>query len=322
MKVSILGMGAFGIALTKILKKDIDVSMWTNFEDELKAVELKRENQAVLSGIKIDKKIKLTTDLEMCVKNSNVIFIAVPAIAVREVANKLSKIVTKEQIICIVTKGIERNTNLFMTDVVKECIDTENICVFAGPSFAIEVANGANIGMVVASENEECKDIIENIISAKNVNITKTSDVVGIEISSAIKNVFAIICAMLNGKGDTDSTRAALFTIILNDFRLVMGVLGGKESTVYSYAGIGDLLLTCLSPKSRNYSFGKLLGSGMSKDEALNNMNVKTVEGLYTLNAIYDILKQKKVEVKSINLLYDVVYNGKKVDNLLKEISN
>ena len=101
-----------------------------------------------------------------------------------------------------------------------------------------------------------------------------------------------------------------------------MGVLGGKEATVYSYAGIGDLLLTCLSPKSRNYSFGKLIGKGMSKDEALNNMNVKTVEGLYTLDAIYDILKQKKVEVRSINLLYDVVYNGKKVDNLLKEISN
>ena len=101
-----------------------------------------------------------------------------------------------------------------------------------------------------------------------------------------------------------------------------MGVLGGKEATVYSYAGIGDLLLTCLSPKSRNYSFGKLIGKGMSIDEALNNMNVKTVEGLYTLDAIYEILKQKKVEVRSINLLYDVVYNGKKVDNLLKEISN
>lgn len=99
---------------------------------------------------------------------------------------------------------------------------------------------------------------------------------------------------MLNGEEDTDSTRAALFTNILNDFRLVMGVLGGNEATVYSYAGIGDLLLTCLSPKSRNYSFGKLIGKGMSKDEALNNMNVKTVEGLYTLDAIYDILKQKK----------------------------
>lgn len=321
MKVSILGMGAFGIALTKILKEDIEVSMWTNFEDELKAVELKRENQAVLPNVKIDKKIELTTDLEKCVKDSSVIFIAVPSVAVRKVATKLNYFICNMQTICIVTKGIEKSTNLFMIDVVKECISTDNICVFAGPSFAVEVANGANIGMVVASENEECKLLIDNVLKKENLSLTSTSDVIGVEISSSVKNVFAIICAMLHDKEDTDSTRAAIFTTILNDFRLVMGVLGGKEATVYSYAGIGDLLLTCMSPKSRNYQFGKLIGSGISKDEALKRMNVKTIEGLYTLDALYDILNQKKIEITSINMLYDIVNNGKKVSNLLKEIS-
>lgn len=321
MKVSILGMGAFGIALTKILKEDIEVSMWTNFEDELKAVELKRENQAVLPNVKIDKKIELTTDLEKCVKDSSVIFIAVPSVAVREVATKLNYFICNMQTICIVTKGIEKSTNLFMIDVVKECISTDNICVFAGPSFAVEVANGANIGMVVASEKEECKLLIDNVLKKENLSLTSTSDVIGVEISSSVKNVFAIICAMLHDKEDTDSTRAAIFTTILNDFRLVMGVLGGKEATVYSYAGIGDLLLTCMSPKSRNYQFGKLIGSGISKDEALKRMNVKTIEGLYTLDALYDILNQKKIEITSINMLYDIVNNGKKVSNLLKEIS-
>lgn len=197
MKVSILGMGAFGIALTKILKKDVEVSMWTNFEDELKAVELKRENTVVLPNVKIDKKVELTTDLEKCVKDSSVIFIAVPAVAVREVANKLKDYITLDQTICMVTKGIERDTNLFMTDVLNECIDAENICVFAGPSFAIEVANGANIGMVIASENDKCKDKIESVISTERLNLTKTSDIIGTQICSAIKNVFAIICAML-----------------------------------------------------------------------------------------------------------------------------
>lgn len=321
MKVSILGMGAFGIALTKILKEDIEVSMWTNFEDELKAVELKRENQAVLPNVKIDKKIELTTDLEKCVKDSSVIFIAVPSVAVRKVATKLNYFICNMQTICIVTKGIEKSTNLFMIDVVKECISTDNICVFAGPSFAVEVANGANIGMVVASEKEECKLLIDNVLKKENLSLTSTSDVIGVEISSSVKNVFAIICAMLHDKEDTDSTRAAIFTTILNDFRLVMGVLGGKEATVYSYAGIGDLLLTCMSPKSRNYQFGKLIGSGISKDEALKRMNVKTIEGLYTLDALYDILNQKKIEITSINMLYDIVNNGKKVSNLLKEIS-
>lgn len=315
-------MGAFGIALTKILNKDIKISMWTNFEDELKAVELKRENPIVLPEVKIDKKVELTTNLEKCVKNSNIIFIAVPAIAVREVASKLQDYIDKEQIICILTKGIEKSTNMFMVDVIKECIDTDNICVFAGPSFAIEVANRANIGMVIASEKEECRNRVLQVINQENACITQTSDVLGVEICSAVKNVFAIICAMLDGMNEADSTRAAVITNLINDFRLIMGILGGKETTIYSYAGIGDLLLTCTSPKSRNYTFGKFLGQGMNTTEALNNMQVKTVEGLYTLDAIFSILKQKKVVINSINLLYDVVYNGKKVDNLLKEISN
>lgn len=322
MKVSILGMGAFGIALTKILNKDIKISMWTNFEDELKSVELKRENPVVLPEVKIDKKVELTTNLEKCVKNSNIIFLAVPAIAVREVASKLQEYIDKEQIICILTKGIEKITNMFMVDVIKECIDTDNICVFAGPSFAIEVANKSNIGMVIASEKEECRNKVLQVINQENACITQTSDVLGVEICSAVKNVFAIICAMLDGMNEADSTRAAVITNLINDFRLIMGVLGGKETTIYSYAGIGDLLLTCTSPKSRNYMFGKFLGQGMNTTEALNNMQVKTVEGLYTLDAIFSILKQKKVVINSINLLYDVVYNGKKVDNLLKEISN
>lgn len=322
MKVSILGMGAFGIALTKILNKDIKISMWTNFEDELKSVELKRENPIVLPEVKIDKKVELTTNLEKCVKNSNIIFLAVPAIAVREVASKLQEYIDKEQIICILTKGIEKITNMFMVDVIKECIDTDNICVFAGPSFAIEVANKSNIGMVIASEKEECRNKVLQVINQENACITQTSDVLGVEICSAVKNVFAIICAMLDGMNEADSTRAAVITNLINDFRLIMGVLGGKETTIYSYAGIGDLLLTCTSPKSRNYMFGKFLGQGMNTTEALNNMQVKTVEGLYTLDAIFSILKQKKVVINSINLLYDVVYNGKKVDNLLKEISN
>ena len=322
MKVSILGMGAFGIALTKILNKDIKISMWTNFEDELKSVELKRENPIVLPEVKIDKKVELTTNLEKCVKNSNIIFIAVPAIAVREVASKLQEYIDKDQVICILTKGIEKITNMFMVDVIKECIDTDNICVFAGPSFAIEVANKSNIGMVIASEKEECRNKVLQVINQENACITQTSDVLGVEICSAVKNVFAIICAMLDGMNEADSTRAAVITNLINDFRLIMGVLGGKETTIYSYAGIGDLLLTCTSPKSRNYMFGKFLGQGMNTTEALNNMQVKTVEGLYTLDAIFSILKQKKVVINSINLLYDVVYNGKKVDNLLKEISN
>lgn len=320
MKVSILGMGAFGIALTKILKKDIKISMWTNFEDELKSVELKRENPIVLPGVKIDSKVELTTDMKKSVKNSDVIFIAVPAVAVREVSNLLKEYITEEQTICILTKGIEKTTNMFMLDIVKEVIVTDNICVLAGPSFAIDVANGGNIGLTLASESDEPKEKVKSVFKDDNICITKTSDIIGVEISSAIKNVFAIICGMVEGRSESDSTKAAVLSVLFNDFRLAMGVLGGRETTIYSFAGIGDFLLTCMSCKSRNYTFGKFLGQGMSLEETLNSMQVKTIEGLYTLDAIYDILKQRQVKINSINLIYEVIYNNRKVENLLKEI--
>ena len=320
MKVSILGMGAFGIALTKTIKKDVKVSIWTNFEDELKSVELKRENPVVLPGVKIDSKVELTTDMKKSVKNADVIFIAVPAVAVREVSNLLKEHITEEQTICILTKGIEKTSNMFMLDIVKEITNTDNICILAGPSFAVDVANGGNIGVTLASEKDEAKEKVESVIKEYNICITKTSDVIGVEISSAIKNVFAIICGMVEGKNESDSTKAAVLTVLFNDFRLAMGVLGGRETTIYSFAGIGDFLLTCMSCKSRNYTFGKFLGQGMNLQEALTNMQVKTIEGLYTLDAICDILNQRQVKINSIDLIYDVIYNNRKVENLLKEI--
>ena len=321
MKVSILGMGAFGIALSKIIKKDIKISMWTNFEDELKSVELKRENVVSLPGIKIDRRVELTNNLEKSVKNADVIFMAIPAIALREVSSMLKEYIDDTKAICVVTKGIEKNTYKFMTEIVKEELNTENVSIFSGPSFAIDMAKKSTIGMVLAAESEGTKEKIISVIEEEFILISNISDVRGVEISSAIKNVFAVLCGMVDGMKESDSTRASILALLLNDFRFVMGVLGGKETTVYSYAGIGDFLLTCMSSKSRNYTFGTYLGQGMNKVEALEKMNVKTVEGLYTLDAIFNILKNKQVKVNSISLLYDVIYNGKKVDNLLKEIA-
>lgn len=323
MKVSILGMGAFGIALTKILKKDIKISMWTNFEDELKSVELKRENPIVLPDVIIDKKVELTTDLQKCLKNSDIVYFAIPSAAIREVAKKSSKYITEDQIICILTKGIEKSTDLFMNQVIKEEIEFDNICMLAGPSFAIDVSNRNSLGMVVAGKDELDRQKIITSLDLNFLTLMQTSDILGVEISAAVKNVFAIICGMMNGMNESDSTKAAIMTSIINDFRLIIGVLGGKESTFYSYAGIGDLLLTCMSPKSRNYTFGTLLGSQPQKSlsDILESMKVKTIEGLYTLESLYSILKEKQIIINSIYLLYDIIYNGKKIDNLLKEIS-
>src|SRR5574344_459230 len=321
MKVSILGTGAFGIAFTKILNKNIDVSMWTNSEEELERLTLKRENVVSLPGIKIDERIELTTDIEKCLKNSNIIYVAVPVAFMREVMEKVAKYAISNQIICVLSKGIEKDTECLIQQIVKEEIPLNEICILAGASFAIDVATRANIGFVLASENNDAKSIVESSLDKSKISLKKSTDVVGIEVGSAIKNVFPMLWGTMDGCGENDSTKAAVLVNIINDFRLIIESLGGNESTVYSYAGLGDLLLTCMSPKSRNYTFGTMIGKGMNGKEAFNSMSVKTIEGLYTLDGLYSILKDKQVNVRSITLLYDIIYNGKVVKNILKEIS-
>ncbi len=321
MKISILGLGAYGIALSKAFyKNDNKVSIWSRFEDEVQSVLIKRENQRLLPGVKIPKEVVITSDLKDCIEKSKVIVIAVPATAVREVAKQLSQIITEEQVICIVTKGIEQKTNKLMSQVVFEETKSNNICFLSGPSFAKELADGTEEGLIVASEDNSNNILIKVCLENESIFVNTTKDIVGVQIAAAVKNVFAILLGICDGLKLSESTRAAILTCIVNDLRIIIEVLGGKEQTVFSYAGIGDLLLTCMSDTSRNYTLGKHIGQGLSMKEALAKMNTKTVEGVYTLKSITSILKKKEIQVKSISLVYDMLYGNVKEHDILRRI--
>lgn len=321
MKVSVLGLGAYAIALAKVLNEnENNVSMWTKFKEEADVVKLKKENKAVLPGVKIPKDVKIFTDLKECIKDSDIIIIAVPTSAVRDVSKALAEVISEKQIICVAAKGIEIDSNMLMTEVVREEIKTDNICVISGPSFAIELATGKEIGFMLASKKKSINLFVKVCLENKNVKIETTTDVIGVQVAGAVKNVFAIIMGMLDGMEKSDSTRAAVLTRLVDDLRFTIEMLGGKPNTVFTYAGIGDMLLTCMSAKSRNYTFGKNIGKGMTPCKALEEMSVKTVEGLYTLDSIYSILKEREIEVKSIKTLYGIVHGNMRVENVLNEI--
>lgn len=323
MKIAILGVGAYGIALANIFfKNGMDVSMWTKFQEEYDIVTLKRENPSVLPGVHVPEKIAITTDLKMCIEDAKIIVMAVPMGAVRVVAKELAGIVYEQQIITIVSKGIEQNTNLFMSEILSEEIKSNNICMISGPSFASEIARGISTGFVVASEHEVSAAMIKSALENENIIVQTSKDLIGVQVAAATKNVFAIMMGILDGMNLEECTRASVLTLLVKDLRLIIEVLGGKSNTVFTYAGIGDMLLTCMSSKSRNYTFGKYLGQGFSKEEAFNQMMTKTVEGLYTLKSLSSLLKEKEVEIKSVEILFQIVYEEKKVENVLREIKN
>ncbi len=319
MKIAILGVGAYGIALAKTLyKNDNKISMWTKFQDEVDVITLKGENINVFPGIKVPKDIEIGTNMEKTVQNAKIIILAVPMNAVRLVSRELSRYITNEQIVCIVSKGIEPNTNLLMSEVVYDEIKTEKICMLSGPSFAMELVSGNEIGFVVASKDIESQMALKVSLENENIAVSVTNDIRGVQIAAASKNVFAILMGILEQNKKSESTRAAVMANICNDLRIIIAILGGRPDTIFSYAGIGDMLLTCMSTKSRNYSFGKYIGGGLSVDEALQKLGTNTVEGLYTLDSLYRLLKEKEVEINSVELLYNVIYKNEKIDKILK----
>ncbi|MBQ8871295.1 MAG: NAD(P)-dependent glycerol-3-phosphate dehydrogenase [Bacilli bacterium] len=312
MKVTILGSGAYGIALALMFNENkCDITLWEKFEEHAKQIRETRINDRVLPNVLIPKNIKIMSDLEESIKNSELIVIAIPAGFVDEVAAELAKYIKKGQHICIATKGIEQDTCLFIDDVVQKYIKTKNIAAISGPSFAVDIANHVPIGLTLATKNKKTAALIHQGLENKTLKLRDTDDLVGTEICGSIKNVIAIAAGMIDGMGLPESTQAMLITESLHDIKELIKALGGDGKTILSFAGFGDLLLTCTSTKSRNFSFGRLIGSGTSKDEIDNYINNTTIEGLYTLKSIHKLIKNKKVDIPIIDLIHDIVFYDK-----------
>ncbi|MBQ2407852.1 MAG: NAD(P)-dependent glycerol-3-phosphate dehydrogenase [Bacilli bacterium] len=319
MKVTILGSGAYGIALALMFNKNnCDITIWERFEDKAKDIIKHRENKQVLPGVKIPDNIKITTDLEDSIVGSELIVIAIPAGFVDEVTLKIKDIVSKEQHICIASKGIEQDTCLFVDDVVRKYIKSKKIAVISGPSFAVDIAKYVPIGLTIASKCKKTIKVVKKGLENDTLKLRETDDMIGTEICGSIKNVMAIASGMLDGMGLPESTQAMFITESLHDIKELIKALGGDGKTVLSFAGFGDLLLTCTSTKSRNFTFGKILGEKRPKNEIDNYIANTTIEGLYTLKSIHKLIKNKKVDIPIVDLVYDIVFNNEDPEELKK----
>ena len=319
MNITILGTGAYGLSLSLMFHKNkCNIKMWTKFEEERDMLIEKREHVKVLPGVKIPSDIYFTTDMKDAVSDADLIVVAVPAGFVDSVSSELKYCITPEQHICIASKGIEQGTCSFVYDILTRYISSENVAVISGPSFAVDIASFCPIGLTLATFNEETEKLIVKALQNEYLKLRSTKDIVGVEICGSIKNVIAIAAGMLDGMGFPESTQAMFITESLNDIKSLIHALGGDKNTILSYAGFGDLLLTATSKKSRNFRFGYLLGSNTSKDEVDYYMNNTTIEGLYTLKSIYKLLRDQKVEMPIIDLIYDIIYKDRDPKDLVK----
>lgn len=323
MNITILGTGAYGLALSAMfLENNCNITMWTKLEDEKEKLEKERCNKLVLPDYKISNKIKITTNLEEAVKNANVIVIAIPVKFVNSTITELKKYYRKNQHICIASKGIEQGSCLFIPSIIKKNIKTNKICVISGGTFAVDMVKKVPLGLSLASKNKSTINIIKKTLQNEYLKLIPTGDIFGVEMYGAIKNVIAIAGGIIDGMGYPESTKCMFITKALNDIMNLIYEMGGNKKTILTYAGIGDLLLTCNSVKSRNYSFGKMIGEKTDKKVIEEYKINTTIEGLYTLKSIYDLINSRKIKVPIINIIYDIVYNDKDIillENYLKK---
>ena len=317
MKVGVLGAGAFGLALSHILVKNkVTVEMWTHNEEEVKVLDKKRISKK-LDGYKIPKEIKFTTNLEETVDGKDLIVMAIPAFAFEDVTKQLTKCIKKKQPVLIATKGIQQNTCLFLNDVFAKYLKN-SVAVISGPTFAVDMIKDAPIGFSMATKSHKTEMVIRKCFENSTTKFRRTRDITGIEICGSIKNVMAIASGMLEGMGVTDSTRALFLTESMNDIKELIDALGGKKKSILSFAGFGDILMTCTSKNSRNFSFGYLIGSGASKEEIDKYLENTTVEGMYTLKSIHKLVRRKKVKMPIINLIHDIIEGKKDKEEMLR----
>lgn len=317
MKIGILGAGAYGMAMASVFDNNgHKIKIWSNSEEEVNLLLANHKSNKIDYIIPDD--FVITTDMKLVVMDADIIVIAVPSEFVRNVCMELNKYFKEEQIICIASKGIENNSCLFMDDVVRQCINTDNIAIISGGTFAEDMVKEVPVGLTLATKSKLAGDMMLKAMENDYVKIQITDDIIGTEICGSIKNVFAIAAGMLEGMKYPESTKSLFMTEVIKDIKFLIKSLGGKEETILSFAGIGDILLTCSSSKSRNYTLGKMIGEERERQEIKKYIDSSTIEGLYTLNSIKKLLNDKEIEMPIIDLISDIIMGKKDLEEFKK----
>ena len=319
MKIAIIGSGSWGTAIAVTLaEKGYDIYLWSYILEESDRLNNDRENKEFLPGVALPENIVCTHDMGKCIDGAEVIVTAVPSPATRTTAKQMAEFVCDGQKIVNISKGLEKDLRL--SEVYRDEIPKADISVLSGPSHAEAVSRKVPTTVVVASNNEETAKFLQNVFMTKAFRIYTSSDVIGVELGGALKNVIALCAGISDGLGYGSNTKAALITRGVAEITRLGVAMGAKASTFAGLSGLGDLIVTGTSTLSRNHTAGELLGKGMPLDEVLNTVHM-VVEGVNTATAAYNLGKKYGVETPIIDQAYAVLYEGlnprEAVDNLM-----
>lgn len=325
-KIAVIGAGSWGTALALVLaQKAKHVMLWGHEAGHVQELCRQRQNNKYLPGIPLKDNIQPTASLAEAVQGTTVVCMVVPSHGLREVFFRIVPLLEDDSIVVSAIKGIENSSLKTMTQVMEEMLtDAENkksmhIAVLSGPSFAKEVASGIPTAVTIGCRDIEYAKALQNIFCTENFRVYTSTDVIGLEISAALKNIVALAAGICDGLGYGLNTRAALITRGLAEITRLGVHLGAEQSTFSGLSGLGDLVLTCTGDLSRNRSVGIQLGKGKNLQQILEEMDM-VAEGVKTTKSVYDLTRPLNIEMPILEQVYQVLYENKECSLAVRDL--
>lgn len=323
MKLTVLGAGCWGLTLTWLLTDNFDeVCVWGRHVDISEELRTKKSVSKPLQ-IQLKDKVEVTSDLEKAVKDADIILLVVATSGIREVCKNLAKIGLKDnQILVNTSKGLELPSLMRMSEVMKEELPDANIAILSGPTLAKEVLMGCPTAASVACKNPELAKIVQNNLTVPSkFRLYTNDDMIGLELGGSLKNVIAIASGFADAMKLGDNCRGALLTRGMAEITRISVALGAKPSTLYGLSGMGDLIATCSSPMSRNFTVGAMLGHGKKINDILAELG-SVAEGVKTSKAVCELAKKLNIETPVSEAIYEAVYTDITPNDLLEKLMN
>lgn len=324
-RIVVLGSGAWGtaIALSLCRRAGHDVTLWAHSDDEARQIDGARENTLFLPGFPLPAELKVTSDLAP-IAEAQIVVSVIPSEFLRSTLHRVKGHLHNGQFVVSATKGVEKGTHCRMTQVISQVLEPAGILVsigaFSGPSFAIEVAQGQPTAVTVAFSDGEIARFIQQEFGSETLRLYTSTDVIGVELGGALKNVIAIAAGVAVGMGLGHNSTAALITRGIAEITRLAVACGGRRETLSGLSGVGDLVLTCTGSLSRNRTVGQALGEGRKLPEILESLDGKVAEGVLTTRAALGLAREQGIEMPITEQMALILEEGKDPREAIREL--
>jgi glycerol-3-phosphate dehydrogenase (NAD(P)+) len=319
--ISVIGAGSFGTPLAKLLaEKGYPVKIWAYEEDVCDAINNQHENTTFLPGFKLPDNLAAGSDMAAILDGADMVLVVPPSHVYRRVIGQAAQYIKPGVPVISATKGIENGTSALMSDILEELIgDPDRLAYISGPTFGKELAQKIPSAATIVSRNIKTAELLQQVFTNEFLRIYTNTDVVGVELGGALKNIIALASGVAEGLGYGANTRAALITRGLAEITRVGVKKGAKPQTFMGMAGLGDLMLTASSTLSRNFTVGRKLGEGMTLKQIMEDMKM-VAEGVKNTESAYNMAQKLGVEMPITEQMYAVLYQDKPVKDAVADL--